>query len=430
MTGNVDSSSAVAGTLVRGLVLALLLLPGALPAATWVDDVGSHAPRVHLHFFWSESCVHCQRALPFVRRYAAATPWLVLHEGEIGPDPAATRRYVELAAELGVEARSVPAFIACGELRVGYDEDATTGRELAAWLAACRERAGLGLAVTPSGVAQEAGATISLPALGQLDPGTLSLPLLTLLLAGLDAFNPCAFFVLLLLLSLMVHAGNRARMLLVGGTFVLFSGLLYFLFMAAWLNLFLLVGTQVYVTAAAGTVALLIGGLNTRDALRSNAGATLAIPERAKPGLYRRVRGLVASGSTGPLLAGTVLLALAANSYELLCTAGFPMVYTRTLTLHALEPLAHYGYLLLYNVIYVLPLLAIVLLFGVTLGARRLGAGEGRSLKLLSGLMMLGLGGLLLAAPALLASPWSGAALVAAAGVLTWIARRRVHGLR
>ena len=80
--------------------------------------------------------------------------------------------------------------------------------------------------------------------------------------------------------------------------------------------------------------------------------------------------------------------------------------------------------------IYVLPLLAIVLLFGATLGARRLGAGEGRSLKLLSGLMMLGLGGLLLAAPALLASPWSGAGLVAAAGLLTWLARRRVPALR
>ena len=45
-------------------------------------------------------------------------------------------------------------------------------------------------------------------------------------------------------------------LLLVGGVFVLFSGLLYFIFMAAWLNLFLLVGYLPLVTTAAGLVAL------------------------------------------------------------------------------------------------------------------------------------------------------------------------------
>jgi hypothetical protein len=52
-------------------------------------------------------------------------------------------------------------------------------------------------------------------------------------LAGLDAFNLCAFFVLLFLLSLMVHARRRMRMALVGGVFVAFSGLLYYVCMAA-----------------------------------------------------------------------------------------------------------------------------------------------------------------------------------------------------
>jgi hypothetical protein len=102
------------------------------------------------------------------------------------------------------------------------------------------------------------------------------------------------------------------------------------------------------------------------------------------------------------MLAGTVVLALAANSYELLCTSGFPMVYTRMLTLHDLSTPAFYGYLAAYNVIYVLPLLLIVTLFTVRFGAHKLTESQGRVLKLLSGTMMLMLGLILVFAPELL----------------------------
>ena len=95
------------------------------------------------------------------------------------------------------------------------------------------------------------------------------------------------------------------------------------------------------------------------------------------------------------IMAGTVTLALAANTYELLCTAGFPMVYSRILTLNALSAESYYLYLLLYNLIYILPLLAIVILFTIKLGSRKLSEQEGMVLKLLSGVMMLMLGLLL-----------------------------------
>jgi hypothetical protein len=133
------------------------------------------------------------------------------------------------------------------------------------------------------------------------------------------------------------------------------------------------------------------------------------------------MRGLVAADNPTTLLLGTVALALAANSYELLCTAGFPMVYTRVLTLNDLSSALYYGYLALYNLVYVLPLLAIVLVFTFTLGSRKLSEEQGRVLKLLSGLMMLGLGVLMLAAPERLSNPWVGALLLGAALALTGV---------
>lgn len=384
------------------LALIALCLPASVGAATATDG-----RQVHLHFFWSATCPHCQAARPFVTALAARHPCLVVHSGEIAAGSPALDAYRRLAQAQGIEADSVPAFFYCGRAEFGFDRPETSGRALEAALLACRE-----------GLAANAGER--LPVIGAVAPERWSLPVLTLVLAGLDAFNPCAFFVLLFLLSLLVHVGSRKRMLFIGGVFVFFSGAVYFLFMAAWLGVFRWLGEIAQVTAVAGALAVLIGILNVKDYFFFRRGVSLSIAAAARPGLYRRVRGLLNADNLPALTAATVALAVAANAYELLCTAGFPMVYTRLLTLAGLPAAAHYFWLLLYNLIYILPLLAITLVFTCTLGSRKLSENEGRRLKLLSGTMMLGLGVVLLLSPEAL-SDWRAAlGLLLAAIGLSW----------
>lgn len=98
------------------------------------------------------------------------------------------------------------------------------------------------------------------------------------------------------------------------------------------------------------------------------------------------------------------------------------MVFTRILTHNGLAPSAYYGYLLLYNIIYIIPLLTIVIVFSLTLGARKLSERGGRLLKLLAGLMMLGIGLVLILAPALLNNATVALLLLCAALLLTWLA--------
>jgi thiol-disulfide isomerase/thioredoxin len=426
--------------LLWGLLLALPWGGGANAQGAadidWVTGRETGEPRVHLYFFWSRSCPHCRQALPFVQAMASEYDWLALHSHELTSDRANVALYIEMADKLGRDARSVPAFFLCGRMLTGYDNAEGIGAQLRELAQLCRP-AEMAEALSsgtdgpsmsaPRTDGREIGSepvaeSLRVPVLGEVDAHRLSLPLFTLLIAGLDAFNPCAFFVLLFLLSLMVHARSRARMLVVGATFVFFSGLVYFLFMAAWLNLFLVIGGAPVVTLLAGLVALLIGALNVKDFFLFQRGPSLSIPEQAKPGLYRRMRGLLSAESLSTMLFGTIALALAANSYELLCTAGFPMVYTRVLTLNGLNGWGYYAYLALYNLIYVLPLLAIVLAFTFTLGARKMSERQGRVLKLLSGVMMLGLGLAMLIAPESLGSPWIGAGLLALAVAVTALA--------
>ncbi len=267
----------------------------------------------------------------------------------------------------------------------------------------------------------ERSKNVDIPWLGRVDASKLSLPVITIVIAGLDSFNPCAFFVLFSLLGLLIHARSRQKMFIIGSIFVFFSGFIYFLFMAAWLNLFLLMGQVQIITIVAGVIAILIAIINIKDFFIFKKGISLTIPDSAKPSLFDKMRRLIKSSSFVSIIIGTTALAIAANSYELLCTAGFPMVFTRILTLNNLGNLTYYAYLLLYNIIYVIPLFLIVISFTITLGKRQLSEWQGRVLKLISGLMMLGLGLVLLFDPTILSNTLISFSLLAGALVLSFI---------
>ncbi|MEM7816010.1 MAG: hypothetical protein QXN71_02745 [Candidatus Aenigmatarchaeota archaeon] len=273
----------------------------------------------------------------------------------------------------------------------------------------------------PGDVTPEENGEITIPFFGRINPSSLSLPVFTIIIAGIDSFNPCAFFVLFFLLSMLVYAQSRKKMLLIGGTFVFFSGLIYFLFMAAWLNLFLLIGQLMLITAIAGIVALIVAGINIKDFFLFGKGVSLTIPEKAKPKIFSRMRKLLKATSIPSMMAGTIVIAIAANTYELLCTAGFPMVFTRVLTLHNLSMTDYYMYLVFYNIIYVIPLSIIVVTFTLTLGAKKLTERQGQALKLISGIMMLFLGAVLLINPALLNNVVASFGIVATALLVSWI---------
>ena len=196
----------------------------------WIDHNAASERRVHLYFFWTSTCAHCQAARPFVEARPARHPWLVLHSRNLTTDPNAADAYVSMAESLGREASSVPLFLFCGQIEVGFDRPEKTGQALEEALQFCRESGGTALGEPAAGTRQAPG--LDLTVLGTLAPDQLSLPVFTVVIAGLDAFNPCAFFVLLFLLSLLIHAGSRARMLFIGSVFVFFSGLIYLSVMA------------------------------------------------------------------------------------------------------------------------------------------------------------------------------------------------------
>jgi hypothetical protein len=399
------------------VVVSLILLTGGSAVAqdtggdTWHHTNADGEVVIDLYFVYSSTCPHCMRALPFIEELDTTLPWVnvVWLQADLG-DSEVERIALGVAAEIGENISGVPAFMVCDSMITGYNNAEGIGAEVVAELEACRAtyatQVGSTSSSLPSSLPGEMSGNetegVTLPGIGAISASSVPLPIFTGIVAGLDAFNPCAFFVLLFLLSLLVHARNRTRMAIVGFTFIAISGVLYFVFMAAWLNVFLVTGHLTWITAVAGIIAIAVALLNLKDYARPGSKGSLSIPEAAKPGIFARMRGLVSDDRFVPVLGATVALAVVANSYELLCTAGLPMVFTRVLTLNELSTPGYYGYLALYNVIYVIPLFGIVIAFVWTLGSRKLQPEEGRALKLLSGTMMLGLGAVLLLAPEML----------------------------
>ena len=105
------------------------------------------------------------------------------------------------------------------------------------------------------------------------------MPLFTVLVGQIDGFNPCAMWVLIFLLSILVNLRDRGRMVAIAGTFVFVSGAAYFAFMAAWLNVFLLIGYLRPVQLLLGSLALFVGSIHVKDFFAFKQGLSLSIPE-------------------------------------------------------------------------------------------------------------------------------------------------------
>jgi thiol-disulfide isomerase/thioredoxin len=407
-----------------------------------VGQPAARGRKTVIYFFWGKGCPHCEDERRFLEQMKGSHPSLEIRDYEVWHNRENAGMMAQMLRAGGARSSGVPVTVIGARVFSGFSDRSKAPLEEAikkCSLEPCIDPAELLKKTGPAGqpVAERSFATITtagidrdtkdtpitIPFFGDLDVSSSPLPLLTVLIAGMDSFNPCAFFVLLTLLGMLVHARSRNKMLLIGGIFVFFSGFIYFLFMAAWLNLFLVMGNVAVITGIAGCVSILIAGINIKDFFLFKQGVSLSIPDSAKPKLFDRMRRLLRSDSLVSIMIGTTVLAIVANFYELLCTAGFPMVFTRILTLNHLSTPTYYLYLVLYNIVYVVPLFIIVLGFSFTLGKQKLSEWQGRVLKLISGSMMLGLGIILLVNPALLNSVLvSGSILVGAVGLSLLVA--------
>jgi glutaredoxin len=359
-------------------------------------SAGTVASAPEMEVFVRPGCPFCEAAKGYLRELERRRPGLLVRIRDVFQDPEALQELLELAHRSGIRPVGVPAFYLRGQLIVGFQSAETTGKVIESLLD--QPRAENDAVGRPSDLS-----AVEVPLLGPLNVRELGLPLFTIILGLLDGFNPCAMWVLLFLLSILVNLHDRKKMFLIGGTFIAVSGIVYFAFMVAWFNLFLLIGVSRITQVLLGSTAALIGVLNVKDSVVLRWGPSVGIPEAAKPSIYSQVRRVLRAENPLGAVAAVIVLAVLVNTVELLCTAGLPAIFTQVLTMYSLANWAYYAYLVLYNLAYVADDSLMLAVAVVTLRREKLQETGARGLKLLSGVVMLALGLILMLRPEWLA---------------------------
>ncbi len=352
-------------------------------APTVAPERAPSASAASLTVYWGVGCPHCEQARPVVNRLAAergvTVEWV-----EVRSDPVGRARFEAVARRFDLRPAGVPTFVAGPRYVMGFYESDVR-------------------ALIEGTALSDPSRRVQLPLFGTIDPSRLSLPAFALLVGLADGFNPCAFYVLVVLLSVLLHAKSRARLALYGSIFVVMSGVVYFVFMTAWLGLFSVTGVSRSITTALGVVLLVMGLINVKELVWFKKGVSLMIPESAKPTLFRRMRQVASSASLPAAALGITALAAVVNLVELGCTLGLPAMFTRVLSLRAeLSPAKRLAYVALYNVAYVIPLAVIVAIASVTFRKLTLSERRAKALKGFSGALLLLFGALFIIAPDLL----------------------------
>ncbi len=421
------------------LAVLFVLIVAVVSVAVPIGARAAPDNEVTLYFFWGDGCPHCATAKPVLAEFEARYPGLEVRDFEVWGSAENRQLFIDMAAKFDFEPTGVPTFFLGDKYWVGYTEP-TTRRQIEAAIAQCVASgcpdAGAGVfepataEPAPSGAppatsqpAPSAGPDddiVNLPILGDVDAASQSLALTTLLIAGVDGFNPCSLWVLSVLLALTLRTGSRRATVTIGVVFIAVTALVYALFIAGLFTVFSVVSFAAWVRVVVALVAVGFAAINIKDYFWFKQGVSLTIPDAKKPGIYQRLRHILAGGQSLPVLvAGTVVLAAGVSFVELACTAGFPVLWTNILAAREVTPVVFALLLALYMLIYQLDELAIFAGAVVTLRATKLEEKQGRILKLVGGMLMLSLAVVMLVEPSLMNGVRTSLLVFAAAATAT-----------
>lgn len=370
------------------------------------------SPGADITAFVREGCPHCAAFYEFVQQEG----WLVdYHEITQVDTPKLFSDLQQVAPTLN---QGVPTIIINGRVFQGYEDHETSGAGLKAAYDACKDSAEgcmpykEFLANSSNVEVELAGATcnenceanedkykLNLGPFGEVQLLDYSLVGLALLLGFLDGFNPCAMWVLITLLTLLINTHDWKKVWIIGGTFLFVSGAVYYMFIAAWLNVFLIIGLNAIVQKVIGGVAIFGGAFYLYEAFGKDPNQCKVTNMSQRQKTIAKMKQIMEYSEWPAMIIGVAILAVSVNMIELVCTAGLPAVFTQILAFNNVSNAARYGYIAIFIMMYMIDDFIIFAIAVTTLHATGLTTKYRRFTLIFGGLLMYGLGLLLIFAP-------------------------------
>ena len=241
---------------------------------------------------------------------------------------------------------------------------------------------------------------VKLPLIGEVKLKNLTLPLITVVIGLADGFNPCAMWVLLFLISMLIGMKDKKRMWILGSTFLLTSALIYLIFMMSWLNLANLLISVVWVRVIIAIVSLVGGIINLRGYIkhRKVSGCDV-VDDKKRNKIITRIKKFTTEKNFWLAILGVIVLAISVNVVELACSAGLPVMFIEILSLNNLTAIEEIIYIVLYMLFFLLDDFVVFVIAMTTLSLTGVSSKYGNLSKLIGGILMLFIGLLLMFKP-------------------------------
>ena len=241
---------------------------------------------------------------------------------------------------------------------------------------------------------------VKLPLIGEVKLKNLTLPLVTVVIGLADGFNPCAMWVLLFLISMLIGMKDKKRMWILGSTFLLTSALIYLIFMMSWLNLANLLISVVWVRVIVAIVSLVGGIINLRGYIkhRKVSGCDV-VDDKKRNKIITRIKKFTTEKNFWLAILGVIVLAISVNVVELACSAGLPVMFIEILSLNNLTAIEEIIYIVLYMLFFLLDDFVVFVIAMTTLSLTGVSSKYGNLSKLIGGILMLLIGLLLMFKP-------------------------------
>jgi glutaredoxin len=372
----------------------------------------------HIYFFGREDCGFCKAEKKFLASYLSAHPSVVMEYYDIVKDAKAKELFVKITEANGLP-KVTPLTLVGGKIIQGYGGDESTGKEISDATSgkdiplASYERKGE-VSASASGCdanGKECGIIgpgtpnliFDVPFLGVVDLKDFSLFTLSATLGFIDGFNPCALWVLITFLLVLMQIGSRKRMLYVAGLFLFAEAIMYYGILTLWYKTWDFIGLDQVVTPLVGLLSIGSGAFflyRWRKAKDIVTCDITNIEEQDK--ISGKIQRLAASPFSVVTAIGIIGIALSVNVIEFACSIGIPQVFTKTLELNALSFWQQQGFTLIYMLGYMTD---DIVVFGFALyGINKIHKSEEYSKLslLIGGILMLILGVLLTFFPNLL----------------------------
>ena len=228
----------------------------------------------------------------------------------------------------------------------------------------------------------------------------LTLPIITILMGLVDGFNPCAMWVLLFLISMLIGMKDRKRMWILGLSFLLTSALVYLLFMVAWLNAATLLLTVKWVRLIIGLIAVVgaIINLNSYIKHRLDSGCDV-IDDKKRNKIFDKIKRFTHEKNFMLAILGAMALAISVNIVELACSAGLPVMFIEILSMNNVTIVENIIYIGLYMLFFLLDDLIVFFVAMRTMELTGFSTKYGKLSKLIGGILLLLIGVLMIFKP-------------------------------